>query len=743
MTRTRQFGFICVLLAILGAGAALRAAAPRRPGGRTRPRPAPVESDVAPAKVDQAIEKAIAYLKSQQKNGNWEVAAKGDFAGSGYPSVRGWQFGGLTSVALCGLLYAGESPQEAHVKQGIEWLKGQEVWGTYALGFRCQVWAMAPNHPGIRQVAQRDKDVLMAGLRREKRGGFYSYATDPKTRKPIPDRHGNQEIWADHSVSQYGVLGMWALTQVGAEVTDEYWKFTENAWRTEQHGSGGWSYLAEGPDTVAMTAAGLATLFIAQEQAHQFEGLECKGNVVDPHIEAALKWMHQNFANFEQHRPFYALYGVERVGVASGYKYFGNLDWFEVGARYLLARQNADGSWGREDGNENAKNVPDTAFGLMFLCRGRAPVMMNKLDYVCHGPDGKALPPTWNQRPRDVANIARWTGTQMERHLNWQVVNMSGKLEDWHDAPVLWMSGRDEIQFNKEEVAKLRSFVEQGGLILGNADCSRKAFAESFRKLGQEMFPLYEFRELPPGHVVYTGQQFKRDHWPAAPFMQGLSNGVRELMVLANSDFGLGFQVRSFASPRTEPIAQATANLFLYAVDKRNLRNKGESYLIERRRDVKVEQTIKLARLKYGGNCDPEPGGWRRLGNYMVNQHGADLAVESVELGDGKLTQGGYAAAHLTGTAKFHLSETQQAELKQYVDGGGTLVVDAAGGAPDFGLSAEAMLKQVFPGAGDLPMLAASHPVFAGDEKITSFEYRPYAMKQLGNTKTPRLRGFE
>ena len=45
----------------------------------------------------------------------------------------------------------------------------------------------------------------------------------------------------------------------------------------------------------------------------------------------------------------------------------------------------------------------------------------------------------------------------------------------------------------------------------------------------------------------------------------------------------------------------------------------------------------------------------------------------------------------------------------------------------------------MFPAAGDLPMLAASHPVFAGDEKISSFEYRPYAMKQLGNIKTPRL----
>ncbi|MGA2498953.1 MAG: DUF4159 domain-containing protein, partial [Tepidisphaeraceae bacterium] len=316
-------------------------------------------------------------------------------------------------------------------------------------------------------------------------------------------------------------------------------------------------------------------------------------------------------------------------------------------------------------------------------------------------------------------------------------------LEDWHDAPVLWMSGRDEIRLKHDEVAKLRMFVEQGGMVFGNADCSRKAFADSFRKLGMEMFPAYEFRELPPTHVVFTGEQFKRDKWPAAPFLQGLSNGVRELMVLAAGDFGQGFQVRSFAGPRTEPMSQATANLFLYAVDKSNLRNKGENYLIARPGSAKADKKIKVARLKYGGNWDPEPGGWRRLDNYMVKGHKTDLVIETVELGDGNLARGGYTVADLTGTTPVHFSEKQQAELKEYVDGGGTLVVDAAGGAAEFGLAAEAMLKQLFPAAGDLPMLATSHPVFSSEEKIASFEYRNFARKQLGNIKTPRLRGFE
>ena len=314
----------------------------------------PVPND----KVEQAIQKAINYIQSQQKNGNWEVVAKPDISPGHHHLVNGWQWGGLSGVALCSLLYAGESAQETHVKTGIDWLKNQEIYGVYALGFRCQVWALAPSGAGVKQAAQKDKEILMAALLREKNGGFYGYYYDPKLRRPGPDEdNGIRPRW-DASVSQYGVLGMWAIAQLNIEMTDEYWRFTENAWRNTQMKNGGWAYVFGkdgdwGKDTVAMTAAGLATLFITQERAHQMEGRECKGNIVDPHIEAALKWMNQNFRRFEERHPFYSLYGVERVGVASGYKYFGNLNWFDVGANFLLSKQNADGSWGEKKDDAN------------------------------------------------------------------------------------------------------------------------------------------------------------------------------------------------------------------------------------------------------------------------------------------------------------------------------------------------------------------------------------------------------
>lgn len=703
--------------------------------------------NATPEQVEKAIKKAIAYLYARQKNGNWEQANQPDRnRKQAHQSPEGWQWGGSTAIATCALLYAGESPQDPRLKPAIHWLANAEMYGIYALGFRCQVWGMMPENAEVRKAALRDKQYLLYAIyspgsnkQNQENLGFYPYYR-------FNDQPGGDGgDWYDHSVSQYGVLGMWAISQLNIEIPDVYWQLVERAWKGHQYDNGGWSYkldLNKRESTLSMTAAGLATLFITQEMLHSNEGLNCQGNRSDPNIEAALKWVSKNFENYKSNEPYYALYGSERVGVASGYKYFGKLNWYQEGANFLVSKQKEDGSWGDDAAEHNERRIPDTCFGLMFLSRGRAPVMMNKLEYAIDTRGDKARPASWDQRPRDAANISRWTGRQIERDLNWQIVNLSGPVSELHDAPILYMSGKEAINFNEEQLGKLRKFVEQGGLIVGNADCSNAVFANSFRKLGSKLFPMYEFREIPADHPIFTHEQFKRPHWRPSPFLQGLSNGAREMMLLfPKDDPAKMWQVRTFRGPNAEPLAQIMANVFLYSVDMKNLRNKGESYLIEPEKNITPARKIKVARLQYAGNWDPEPGGWRRLAAYLRNKHKIEAQIETVELGKGKLS--GYSVAHLTGTTKLVLSEAQKAELKKFVAGGGTLIVDACGGSPAFALAAEAQLNALFGDGRTLAILPPGHAVFKSGEKLENVEYRRWARRQLGNLRTPRLRGIE
>ena len=386
--------------------------------------------------------------------------------------------------------------------------------------------------------------------------------------------------------------------------------------------------------------------------------------------------------------------------------------------------------------------MTDCSFAILFLVRGRAPVMMNKLEYIVDTAGDKPKPPTWNQRPRDVANIARWTGRQIEKDLNWQIVNLDVNVDEFHDAPILYISGKDSLQFTKEQEAKLKEFVEGGGMILGNADCASKSFAESFRKLGTKLFG-WEFRELPEDHPIYTSEQYKRATWKTKPSLLGLSNGARELMLLfPTADPAKGWQTQAFLGPDREPLSQLSTNLFLYAVDKQNLRYKGETFLVKVKEKTSPAKTIKIARLQYSGNWDPEPGGWRRLNALMQNERKTAIDVQAVKLGEKKLA--GYKIAHLTGAGRFTLNTLAREEIKKFVEAGGTLIIDAAGGNGEFATAAESELVAIFPGSKNtLKLLPISHPLYSTGNKIEEVEYRPFARKSLGNIHTPRLQGME
>src|SRR5205823_6044435 len=124
-----------------------------------------------------------------------------------------------------------------------------------------------------------------------------------------------------------------------------------------------------------------------------------KGNMVgrDPYsqaMSAGLAWLESedNAVNIlrDPRKPNegillrgYNLYGLERVGLASGFKHLGSHDWYLELAGKMLEQQQPDGAWRGDFGLEQNDPVVqrnaiiETAYTLLFLARGRHPVMMN------------------------------------------------------------------------------------------------------------------------------------------------------------------------------------------------------------------------------------------------------------------------------------------------------------------------------------------------------------------------------
>jgi hypothetical protein len=180
------------------------------------------------------------------------------------------------------------------------------------------------------------------------------------------------------------------------------------------------------------------------------------------------------------------------------------------------------------------------------------------------------------------------------------------------------------------------------------------------------------------------------------------------------------------------------------------LRYKGDRHTAQLDLAQRPNRSAVVGRLRYGGNWNPEPGGWLRLTTILHNHYDVKLEVRDVDATAGPLAPADLAECdvlHLTGTDDFQLTDDLRATLAQYVAGGGTLLVDAAGGSSAFAAAADRELRAIFEDAGDAlaQPLPTGHDLYADKDGLPplTIDYRLDAIQQVGAGREPRLRGIE
>jgi hypothetical protein len=419
----------------------------------------------------------------------------------------------------------------------------------------------------------------------------------------------------------------------------------------------------------------------------------------------------------KSHYRGYDLFSLERVGLASGFKHFGKHDWYRELGAIVLARQYPDGSWGGYPAESD--RLIETAYNVLFLARGRHPVIMSKLRF-----EGGF----WANRPRDLANLARYASKVLERGVNWQVVSVERDWTDWLDSPVLYLASHLPPKLAEGDYAKLRQFVEAGGLLFTHADGGSETFNKWAADLARRLWPAYEMQVLPDDHEIY---HIHAKVVPPHVKLSTVSNGSRLLMVHAHGDIANSWQQRAEKShPEAFGIGM---NLFVYASGKADLRNRLSSPYIPPIAQAPAA-SVKVARLKYAGAWDPEPGAWVRMSRYLQQQTG--IAAEVTEVDIAAIKPGDAKLAHLTGTAAFTPTAAEVAAVRDYVGAGGVLLVDSCGGGAAMATSIEqGLLARAF-AEGKRDALSVDDPIVKasgqGMVALGKPALRPYAALKVG-----------
>ena len=615
--------------------------------------------------------------------------------------------------------------QDPRMAAALERLEKTPAKKTYTLGIRANVWltAMGKDRRYGKLLRQDVALLIRSGAR-----GRYHY-----------DATGRPSGGYDNSNSQYGILGVWAGQRATKEVPQGYWMASLRHWHSQQNADGGWPYTAGSKTRETMTAAGLASLFICYDNllrdAKAF--VECRvdarARMAQRPIRRGMEWFDRNFEQSLQKQfdpekknsgRYYYLYGVERVGLASGYKYFGRADWYKLGTAKLLAAQGAGGAWLR-----GRHPVINTAFALLFLVRGRNAVLFNKLEF----------PGDWNNRPRDLATLTPWISRVFEQTVNWQIINLKVPVSEWHDAPILYITGAQAPKFTEEHLAGLRRFVHQGGTIFSVAEGEGDAFGRSIREIYHALLPAYPLRLCPKDHPLMSAR-FPL-HGKVRFFT--VNNGIRPLVIHTDEDLSLHWQLNR---QKTKKWAfEAATNIFMYVTDKAtSLRRRGTSTWPQPAKFT-PRATVRVARLRYRGNYDPEPLAYERFARLMG--HRRQIKVDVVgPIAVTELSVASTKLAVLVGTASFTLSDAEIDALAKFIREGGTLLLDSAGGDPGgdaprgFAKSAEALVSRMFP-KKRLALLASTAPLYRlKGMEIEKVRWRRGTMRKLAGIRRPLLR---
>jgi hypothetical protein len=708
------------------------AAAPAQPPAGPRPAAPPRAEEELVEKVRKAIERGVKNLEKQQfPDGTWE---------GGWLPILTDMKGGATALVTLALLNCGLKPEDRTVARALDWLRTLPPEKTYVVGLQNMVFAEARQAKDL-PLIQRNADWLIArGIGWKVDGG-----------KVVG---GRLEGWSyplnnagDNSNTQYALLGLYAAKLAGAKIDDSVWTAIQDFYTRTQakptQTTGYWSYhnvvnIGDTAPSFTMTVAGVCGLYIAgmgREKSPQdlddATGVARKCGVYDENgaIARGMNWIATNFGWDKPKSMFYNFYGIERLGRVSGERFVGKFDWYRQGCEELVKRQLPDGSFTGGKGGIDAAGVIPSAFALLFLSKGRTPVLISKFAWSDLQPNAEALARggvvNWNRKHNDTRHLVEYCSRELFKGhpLAWQAYDV--RRQDLSDpnrlleevgtliqSPVLYITGHGTINLSGNQEEVLKKYVEEGGFIIGEACCGDPEFTKSFRALALKIAPGGNgLQKLDPSHAIWRSFH---DVSPADfPDLEGLEKGCRTVMVFSPKPLAGYWEEQRFvpekgqaAKNHGERAFRLAGNIVAYAtgleLPKPRLTHRD---LVAAKTEVLPRSYLKVAQLQeVSGQREPDaPGAVRNLMIYLRQAARLEVVLDKEFLAPTNDNIFRYKFMYLHGRKPVQWDELAVENIKSNLQTGGILFADAGCNGVtkwrEFDKSFRENVEKVFPGS--------------------------------------------
>jgi hypothetical protein len=420
-------------------------------------------------------------------------------------------------------------------------------------------------------------------------------------------------------------------------------------------------------------------------------------------------------------------------------RFIGKHDWYRAGTEKILALQDDNGHWKLS----NSYVISDTAFALLFLSKGRRPVLMSKIQFGnAQFGDGDA----WNVHPNDINNLTLFVESKWKLDMTWQIIDIRHATADHLlQSPVISFSAKDwSVPPNEMPILakKIRDYVDQGGFVIAEAQPGGAAFDHTFRMLMQMVFPEpgYGLTLLDKSHPIWTAEQtIDPDH--IRP-LEGIHFGCRTCVVYIPPVEGKpslsclwevyrhfnrdGTKYPEVVQRQIENGLGIGLNILAYATS-RELKNKDEipANVVKDQLDFDRRARILLPYLDYGAT-NPAPHAPQNLLYFLEAECDMRVAhqASSVTLSDESLAD--YPVLFTHGRGAFQFSEEERRRLRTHLERGGFLFANAVCSDERFASAFQSEMQKTFPNA-EWKKIPLDDPLFSdhyGGFKIDTLDVR-------------------
>jgi hypothetical protein len=706
-------------------------------------------------RVKKAIAKGIPALKDARLGDNWETRV----------NIQPGQKGGYTALAVLALLNCGVKADDPAVRDGLKYLRDNVPNpSTYVRALMTMVFVEANQNQDLQRIQDNVDHFLNKSALRDANGTLLGWTYD----RPGDPPGGRP----DNSNTQYALLGTFvghkylAQKQIAqdSKIWNKFWEDVRTMYvrmqLSDKSDNGGWNYAPDGDAgglakgaRLTMTTAGLSGLLMAQMELSAAAAKLMKDPVAgcgdyqeNPALKRGFEWLYMppeadgkdRFRLDPGAYAFYNIYGIERLGRLSGQRFIGPHDWYREGCSWLVERQDKNGSW-----NGTSEHHPlSTSFALLFLSKGRTPVLISKL---VHGAAQRQKnDEDWNRRRNDLRHLVEFSSEAVfnKMPMAWQTFDIlrgikaaegasvePARLEqqvtaDLLQSPILYITGHQSPlnRIRGAEIEVLKKYIENGGFILATACCGADAFDKGFRELCAKLWPESELATLDVDHPIWD---MKFPVPPGRFKLKGIQLGCKTVVVYAPENMTGYWELNMRDDEMGRYAFQLGANIVAYATGLEPPRPRLTE--VKLAADIKPEDaTLKRGYLQVGqlisevgqeADWKPAPQAMAKLMQKVRTQDGLDVVVKTANVTIDNKDLSDFKFLYMHGRKDFRFTSDRLKQLQFNLKNGGLLLADACCGREAFDKAfrqfvQDLLPRDAFPGVDDkdLPRLVPIPP---------------------------------